>query len=429
MKNRKASTIDAKLAALSVGDHFIAGDVPGLVLRKREARAGSWLLRIYHRGRRRVVSLGPWPDMDHRAATDFGHVVRREALAGRDIQKLLTENRTARKLRSFAWCAARLATSMAASWTPRHAQQWVSTVRRFAFPVLGAIDIADIRREHVLQVLQPIWSKHPQTSARLRQRIEAVIDYARALGLRTGDNPAAWRGGLKSLLPNPSRVRMVQHHPAVAHRHAPELFAHLQARIAAGGHAHDAMALAFLMLTATRSGEVCQARWSEIDMERALWIIPAKRMKARKEHRIPLSEPAVMLLLAAQMHKRSEFVFTKALAGQTPIEGAAMVQALRESLAALELPTEATVHGLRSTFRDWAGEETRHSREVIEHALAHKLKDAVEAAYAHGDLLAKRAALMTDWAAHLQSKIDATIAGVMGQQTAGNKKGASDASE
>lgn len=418
MSARKASTADAALARLPVGDHFAAADVPGLVLRKREALAGTWLLRQYENGRRHVVSLGAWPGMDLRAAREMAQTVRAVAASGGDWREALLQNRMTHRARSFAWCAARFAASMQAGWSRRHAQQWISTVRRFAFPALGAMDVSDIRREHVLSVLRPIWTTHTQTAARLRQRIEAVIDYARALGVMRGDNPAAWKGGLKALLPAPSRVRMVRHHPAVDHRHAPAVFAHLWGR-ARGGCA-EAVPLLFLMLTASRAGEVRGLRISELDMERRLWVIPAERMKARKEHRIPLTEWACTLLQASGRD---------AWPGGQRLPADAMVKTLRETLTALGLPADATVHGMRSTFRDWAGEETRHGREIIEQALAHKLQDAVEAAYARGDLLAKRAALMSDWADYLTSKIPATIEPPMGQQPTGNQQEIDDASK
>jgi integrase len=238
-------------------------------------------------------------------------------------------------------------------------------------------------------VLKPIWNEKPETASRLRQRIEAVLDYAVAMGVRTGDNPARWRGHLDHLLPKPSKVRAVKHHAAMAYSDVPEFMVSLAQR-----DGISARALAFSVLTVARSGETREMRWAEIDLDNRMWIIPSERMKAAKEHRVPLSNQAIALLGA--YGGDDDLVFGSDTKIGKPISDMSMTAVLRR----MKLDG-ITVHGFRSSFRDWAGETTHFPREVIEAALAHRLKDKAEAAYARGDLFDKRRELMAAWAEYI----------------------------
>jgi integrase len=273
----------------------------------------------------------------------------------------------------------------------KHAAQWPSTLATYVYPSLGDRDTRSIGTADVLAVLSPLWNAKPETASRVRQRIEAVLDYATALEAREGANAARWRGHLANLLPRPGKVRAVQHHAALDWREAPVFWAALQEREGSG-----ARALAFAILTAARSGEVRGMRWREIDIEGAVWTVPAARIKAGREHRVPLV-PAAMALLGEPAEPEA-FVFPR------PAKPGAMLSDMSLS-AVLERMGhgDVTVHGFRSMFRDWAGEASSHPREVVEQALAHRLKDKAEAAYARGDLFQKRRRLMQDWADYLAS--------------------------
>jgi len=241
----------------------------------------------------------------------------------------------------------------------------------------------------VLKALEPIWTDKTETARRLRGRIEAILDWAAARSMRTGDNPARWRGLLKHLLPAPEKVAAVRHHPALHYARMGEFMAALRRQEGDASHA-----LEFLILTAARTSEVTGARWHEIDMGNALWIVPADRIKASKEHRVPMSAPALAIVQAMAETRQGEFVFPGGRRGR-PLTHMAMAGVLKRMKR-----DEITVHGFRSSFRDWAAERTNYSREVAEMALAHAVGDKVEAAYRRGDLLEKRRRIMADWAKH-----------------------------
>jgi integrase len=257
----------------------------------------------------------------------------------------------------------------------------------------------------VLTVLQPIWTVKPETASRVRQRIEAVLDYATAVEAREGANPARWRGHLANLLPGPGKVRAVEHHAALDWRESPAFWATLQKR-----EGPAARALAFAILTAARSGEVRGMRWSELDLDSAVWTVPAPRIKAGREHRVPLVPAALALL--GEPSEGDELVFSSAVKSDTLLSDMALAAVLKRMGRG-----KLTVHGFRSTFRDWAGETSGHPREVIEQALAHQLKNKSEAAYARGDLFQKRRRLMSDWADYL-AKPEAEIRRLPGGKVA-----------
>jgi integrase len=278
-----------------------------------------------------------------------------------------------------------------ASWlNQKHRAQWRMTLTKYAGPLRDRA-VADISVTDVREVLEPIWRPIPETASRLRGRIEAVLDYAIVSGWRSGPNPAVWRGHLDRLLPRRSKVRAVKHYAAMPSQDLPRFMRELRQLETTSAHA-----LEYLVLTAARSGEVRGMHWSEVDLDGAVWTVPASRMKARREHRVPLSEPAVSLLRAVLRCRTSDGGDKLVFAGHKhgrPLSIMAMAMTLRRMHR-----NDLTVHGFRSTFRDWAGETTAHPREVIEAALAHRTGDKVEQAYARGDLFSKRHRLMADWA-------------------------------
>lgn len=372
-----------KVETAKLGRHT---DGRGLMLLVKPSGARSWVLRYQKGGRRRDMGLGAWPEVTLAMARDRALEARRLLEAGQDP---LTEREKTTSV-SFKTAAEALVETKRSGWrNAKHAAQWTSTLATYAFPSLGEQDVRRIETQDILAVLKPIWTEKPETASRLRQRIEAVLDYSKVIGAREGENPARWRGHLDHILPRPSKVRAVVHHPALDWREAPAFMANLAEREGFG-----ARALAFAVLTAARSGEVRGMRWREIDAANKVWTIPAKRMKAEKEHRVPLADAALV-----QLGERSEpdalvFPGGKALDRQlSDMTLSAVLKRMNRS--------DITVHGFRSTFRDWAGETTVFPREVIEAALAHQLKDKVEAAYARGDLFEKRRNLMSSWAEFL----------------------------
>ena len=361
-------------------------DGRGLMLVVKVSGARSWVLRYQVDGRRRDMGLGAWPEISLALARERALEARRAIAQGRDP---LAEKRKIKTL-LFRDAAESLINSKRSGWrNGKHAAQWGSTLDRYAYPEVGNIDVRAITTDHVLAVLTPIWTAKPETANRVRQRIEAVLDYASAIGAREGENPARWRGHLDHLLAQPSKIRAVAHYPALDWRQMPGFMVELTAREGVG-----ARALAFAILTASRSGEVRGATWSEIDTPARVWTVPASRMKAAKEHRVPLSEAAL-----AQLGERGapgDLVFPSAT-GRAKAMSDMTLAAVLKRLGRQDI----TVHGFRSSFRDWAGEATNFPREVVEGALAHRLKDKAEAAYARGDLFQKRRELMRAWAGYL----------------------------
>jgi integrase len=284
-----------------------------------------------------------------------------------------------------------------AAWSPKHRAQWRSAVRDHCDPIRDTL-VGDVDTEAVLGLLKPLWTRAPETGSRVRGRIEMVLDAAAARGLRNRNtlNPATWRGHLDKLLPKRSKVAPVEHFAALDWRAAAAFMARLRQMTSI-----SARALELLILTAVRSGEVRGARWSEIDLERKVWTIPSERMKGRREHRVPLSESAVRLLqyMGQFGSHPSDLVFPGSRS-RSVLSDVVMARALKMAGG-----DGVTTHGMRSTFRTWAGEMTAHPREVIEMALAHRLGDAAEQAYARGDLFEKRRRLMSDWAAFLSREM------------------------
>lgn len=370
-----------KVETAGTGRH-IDGD--GLMLVVGASGSKSWILRYQMNKRRQDMGLGRYPDVPLQKARERVREMR--ALIADGIDPKLARRREAL---TFRKAAEQLIEAKAAGWrNAKHAAQWPNTLRDYVYPTIGDRDVASIDIQDVLAVLQPIWTKKPETASRVRQRIEAVLASATAKKARSGPNPAVWRGNLDTLLPQPTKVRAVQHHAAIPWQDIPSLWKSLEGRDSV-----SAVALRFILLTAARSGEVRGAIWQEIDVDQALWVVPASRMKAGQEHRVPLSTAALAVI--GEPGRPDAFVFPSPRA--KAMSDVAVSKILKSVVAS------ATVHGLRSSFRDWAGETTSHPREVIEHALAHQLRDKAEAAYARGTLFQKRRKLMEDWAAFVTS--------------------------
>ncbi len=374
--NRLSARAVATLTA--PGRHSDGG---GLYLLIKASGAKSWVFMWSRQGRQREMGLGSILGVTLAVAREKAAEARADLAAGRD--PLGTRDRL--RAKTFGDLADAHIQVMSPQWrNQKHVAQWEMTLRDYAAP-LRSKTAAAITTEDVLGVLRPLWDSKPETASRVRGRIEAVLDAAKAQGLRSGDNPARWRGHLDQLLPRRAKLSR-GHHAAVAIDALPTFMARLP-------HVRGiaALALRFTILTATRTGETIGATWHEFDLVKGLWTVPASRMKAGREHRVPLSTPVLALLQELSLTAPSVFVFPGLRTGK-PLSNMAMDKTLRDARA------EFTTHGFRSTFRDWAAERTSFPHELCEMALAHIVSDKTEAAYRRGDMLDKRRELMTAWA-------------------------------
>jgi integrase len=368
-------------------------DGGGLYLRVAPGGSKGWIFRFTRAARTRDAGLGTYPTISLGKAREQAEQCRRLLSAGIDPIEARREERDAArseaaKLHTFEQCATAFIESHEVGWrNDKHRAQWRSTLAAHAYPIIGRLPVQEVDTELVLKVLKPVWAEKPETASRLRQRIERVLSWAKVRGYRDGENPAQWRGHLDHLLPAKTKVRRVEHHAALPYREIPAFMALLREQTSI-----TACALEFLILTATRTGETLGARWDEIAIGERRWTIPAGRMKAGKDHRVPLSACAVAILKEMAETRQSEFVFPGSNQGR-PLSQMSLAMLLRRMGYG-----HVTVHGFRSSFRDWAAECTSFQREVAEMALAHAVSDAVEAAYRRGDLLAKRRKLMEAWA-------------------------------
>lgn len=386
----------AKLTALKVSKLSKPGrygDGAGLWLQVSRSGTKAWLLRYMLDGRSREMGLGPLHTVSLADARARAREARAKLLDGIDPIDQRQQSRAqvraeAARLVTFRAAAEQFIADHEAGWrNAKHAAQWSATLGSYAFPIIGSASVAAIDTPHVLQVLEPIWREKPETASRVRGRIEAVLDWAAARRLRSSENPARWRGHLDKLLPAKTKVRAVRHHPAMPFAEVPKFAAELRTK---GGI--SARALEFAILTATRTGEVIGAKWPEIDLDACVWTIPRERMKSGREHRVPLSPRASEILIALPRVKGDEYVFPGGRKG-SGLSNMALLELLRDMRG-----QGLTVHGFRSSFRDWAGEATAFPREVAEAALAHVIGDRAEQAYRRGDALEKRRGLMNDWA-------------------------------
>lgn len=374
-------------------------------------RHASFVFRYRERGTGtlREMGLGPWRDVDLAAAREVAAKARAMLHTGLDpLQEKRRREAEAKlaaaKNKTFSQVADDYIDSIKAKWKEggKSESQWRASFRQYAEPFFGALPVAQVGREEVLRALNPIWRKKTESANRLRQRIEDVLNYAKAMGYRTGDNPAQWSGGLEHVLPNPNDVANKQKQPALPYDQIGEFMVELRTQLGVG-----AAALEFAILTATRSGEVREATWREFDLKQKVWTIPKERMKAAREHRVPLSEGALAILKRMEETKTGDLVFP-GVKDKKPLSDmslSAVIKRMNESRRANKLPAwvdpkqdrDVVPHGFRSTFRDWASECTPHPHDVQEMALAHAIKDKTEAAYKRGDLLDKRRNLMDDW--------------------------------
>jgi integrase len=380
-----------------------SADGGNLYLRVAPGGSKGWIFRFSMAGRTRDVGLGPYPTVSLVGAREEAERCRRLVASGIDpIQARKEQRETARikaaKATTFEQCARSFIASHELGWrSDKTGAVWRSSLNAYVFPVMGALPVQAIDTALVLKVLEPVWGEKPATANRLRASIEAVLDWAKARGYRSGENPATWRGHLDHLLPSRSKVRGVQHHPALPYSHVPSFMQQLRAR---GGIAPRA--LEFTILTASRIGEALGARWDEMDIQSGLWIIPPQRMKSGKEHRVPMSSRVVAIVQKMAEIRLSEFVFPGMKQGR-PVSTRGPRTLVRDLHAGI------TRHGFRSSFRDWAAETTNFPNHVVEMALAHAVGDAVEAAYRRGDLLEKRRKLMEAWAAYCERKPSAEV--------------------
>jgi integrase len=386
-------------------------DGQGLYLQVSSSGTKSWVLRYTLAGRTREMGLGPLRTL---GLADARKRAAEQRLLVADMIDPI-EHRRARKSQLIATRAAAVTFKDAAdayiakhepSWrNPKHAQQWRNTLESYAYPVLGAMLVSDIRTEHIERVLEPIWHTKTETAKRLRGRIAAVIEAADKKAERNRLNPARWDGHLSASLPEPSKVAPREHFPALPIGEVPAFMAALRMQ-----HGTGARALEFAILCAARSGEVRGAKWSEIDLAAALWVVPASRMKAAKEHRVPLSAAAVDLLRALPPGKPGDYVFPSTRGGS--LSDMTLAAVIKRMNGLTDVPRwidprvqrPVVPHGFRSTFRDWAAERTAFPAEMVEMALAHTIASKVEAAYRRGDLFEKRRKLMEAWAAYCFSR-------------------------
>ena len=371
------------------------GDGDGLYLKIRSPTRRSWLLRFMRAGRAREMGLGSADVVSLADARLAAHQARKQLRDGSDpldIRKQATQARIIIAGETFEKVAELYVGAHEAGWrNVKHAAQWRATLAR-AQKAFGSRGVADVDTDSIMALLEPMWRATPETASRLRGRIEVVLDYAKARGWRDGDNPARWRGHLSNLLPARSKVRRVRHHPALPWHEIGEFMYRLRDEKGAA-----ARALEWTILTAARTGETLGMVLSEVDVKAKIWTVPFERMKGGREHRVPLSDDALSVfaeMRLAMSGAPQQHVFQSGdRARGRPMSGMAMAMLLRRMDHG-----GITVHGFRSTFRDWCAEATSIQREVAEAALAHTLRDKVEAAYRRGDMFEKRRALMEDWA-------------------------------
>lgn len=383
------------------GKAGLTNDGNGLYFKVTKTGSTSWIFRYKINYKSRDMGLGPYPEVGLAEAREQASRARLTILEGKDpleLRKAAQEalKRVERAPATFRTVAEEYIESHRAGWkNAKHAQQWTNTLSTYAYPVIGDLAPGEITTPHILEILKEIWKEKTETASRVRNRIELILDAAKAKGLREGENPARWRGHLDKLLPKRSKVQAAKHHPALPWKDVPSFMIELSQL---AGSAYRAMEMT--ILTATRSSEVLNARWDEIDLADRIWTIPAARMKSTRAHRVPISNSLYVLLSGLPRLDDNPFIFPGQRPGK-PLSNMAMLMALRRMNR-----SGITMHGFRSSFRDWAGETTSHPRDVCEQALAHSIGNAVEAAYRRGDLFEKRRILMEDWAGFASSGIE-----------------------
>ncbi|MFD1192616.1 tyrosine-type recombinase/integrase [Phenylobacterium conjunctum] len=423
-----------KLNALTVkalvqrGAKGRTGDGGGLYIDVRGAGVASWTYRFMVDGRAREMGLGRYPDVDLASARRLA--AEQRALKAQRIDPLAHRRATAAALaaeaeaveatlaaqkRTFKLVAGGFMEAKGPEWSnAKHAKQWQATLKAYVYPQFGDVPVAEVAQTHVLAALKPIWLAKPETAVRVRQRIEAILDFAAVQGWRPDTNPARWRGRLEHALAAPDRFRTVRHHPALPYGLLPDFMAELRKVEGLG-----ALALRFAILTAARSSEVRLATWGEIDLQARQWRIPAGRMKAKRAHDVPLSAEALAVLAQAKPFRVSDegtdLVFPGADSSRplSDMTLAAVIKRLNkvgEKPKWVDAAAEVVVpHGFRSTFRDWCAETRPEASDVVEMALAHAIQSATEAAYRRGDMFGKRAILMDAWGQYCRGAMPANV--------------------
>lgn len=411
-----------KLTPLAVGKatkpgYF--GDGAGLWLQVSMSGSKSWIFRFTLAGKQREMGLGAVHTVTLPEARAKAKECRLLLLDGKDPldtrrATVLAETLERAKMMNFDQCATAYIAAHRGGWkNAKHASQWENTIETYASPVIGSLPVAAVDTALVVKVLTPIWQTKTETATRLRGRIESILDWATVSKYRQGDNPARWRGHLESLLANPHKLAKVEHHPALPWQETGAFMAALREQ-----QGIAAKAVEFAILTAARSGEVRAATWAEIDFDAAIWTVPAEHMKMNREHRVPLSKAAVAVLEA--MPRMGDRIFPGAKVDK-PLSDMSLTAVLRRMQR-----HDITVHGFRSTFRDWCAESVANAfpREVCEHALAHSLPDKVEAAYRRGDLIEKRVLLMKAWADYCaKPATEASVTPIRGKRKTSKRSG------
>ncbi|TVO53173.1 DUF4102 domain-containing protein [Denitromonas halophila] len=375
------------------------GDGAGLMLNVTTGGSKSWIFRYMISGRDHWMGLGPYPDVGLAEARELATENRKKIRNGIDPleereSRAAEDRANSAKAVTFDWCAQQYIEAHRPTWSnPKHAEQWASTLRTYAAPIIGKLDVSRIETSHIMKILEPEWLTKTETLSRLRGRIERILDWATVRKYRTGENPARLKGHLEALLPPRSRLKVEKHFTALPYAEMAPFMTDLRKQ-----EGIAAKACEFAILTAARSGEVRGATWSEIDMDAALWTIPAERMKAAREHRVTLSKEALSLLRTMQeLSTDPQLIFPGRDAGR-PLSDMSLTAVLKR------MKRPVTMHGFRSSFRDWAAEISNYPKEMADMALAHKVADKVEAAYRRGDMVQKRRAMMQDWADYCEVK-------------------------
>jgi len=390
-----------RLTALKVKKEAKPGwysDGLGLYLQVSPSGTKSWVYRYQKSGKERRHGLGAFPTVtleQARKAANECRLLRNEGLDPIDRKKEVKQERDLKSNsnKTFKECSLAYIDAHKSAWkNAKHESQWRNTLETYVYPVMGDTHVQHVDVEIVLKVLEPIWHTKTETASRIRQRIENILDWATVRNYRKGENPARWRGHLDKTLPKRTKVQKVVHFAAMSYSDLPQFFKQLR-----GIDTITAKALAFTILTATRSNESRYASPDEINLDTKEWIIPDERMKADREHRVPLSEEALKIIQELDGISTNQFIFPGLREGK-PISDSSLLNLLKSYYPKL------TVHGFRSTFRDWCAEMTSHPREVAEAALAHTLKDKTEAAYQRGDLFKKRQKLMKEWTSYCLGK-------------------------
>jgi integrase len=394
-----------ELQSLPVGFHSDGGCLYLRVSVTQGSKNGprrSWIFRYEFKGRQRDMGLGSLDTFDLNEARAKARKARQHLSEGLDPIAARDASNAAKAAAlaaaapkpSFDTIAADYLKGHSMKWSRGHAMQWETTLRTVASPAIGSKPIDTITRADVIAMLKPVWYKTPTHASRLRQRVEAILDYAKAHDFRSGDNPAAWRGNLQTVFSKKSEVRKIKHHPALPYAEIGAFMQRLRER-----ESFARLAFEFCILTATRQAETLGAEWREIDLDKKTWTIRADRMKSKREHRVPLSPPAIKILHKARTlaqklgFAKATHIFLNEISGYR-LGPRALAEKLRVGLRRRDI----TAHGFRSSFADWAGETTSYPKHVIEQALAHTTGNAVELAYRRGDLFEKRRLLMADWA-------------------------------